>query len=323
MTQSAHPVSERIWAKNAVKIRAALAVSVDADEVVKHYLMTHPVTTDNPTQDRVRARAWAVHNVKVNNAPLKAALSRLYRESYSFGQANAEDYVFTHIRRKSVEIGAIDWSTWNPGNPEASRLIGAPNGLQSLLGNIQITSLNMEKSSYDLLGSRLADGLAIGAAPSTIATMIKNQLSTPERALMIARTEGSRASNAASQELYQSMGITQHEWSAVDPVGCACVELDGEIVDIGEVFPSSDEGVTQPPEHPNCVCTTLPVLPDSLTLDTVQNTLSDAQNNYSDYLLGGAIGASDSQDDGEGDTYITDQPSVTVTKPLQSNPKRR
>ena len=93
MTQDAHPISERIWARNAVKIRAALAVSINAEEVVTHYMMTHPVTTDSITQDRVRARAWAVHNVKPNNAPLKAALSRLYRDSYSLGQALGEDYV--------------------------------------------------------------------------------------------------------------------------------------------------------------------------------------------------------------------------------------
>ena len=321
MTQDAHPISERIWARNAVKIRAALAVSINAEEVVTHYMMTHPVTTDSTTQDRVRARAWAIHNVKPNNAPLKAALSRLYRDSYSLGQALGEDYVARHIKKKAAgEISPIDWTNWTPGNPDAARLVGQPNGLQSLLGDIPIKSLNLNESSYDLLGTRLADGLAIGAAPSTIAKMITEHLASPERALMIARTEGSRASNAASQETYQSMGITQHEWSAVDPVNCACVELDGEIVDIGEVFPSSEDEVTQPPEHPNCVCTTLPVLPDLLTLDI-------AQSNYSDFLLGGAIGASsstmDSTDNGEGDTYITDLPSNAVTKPLQSNPKRR
>lgn len=72
----------------------------------------------------------------------------------------------------------------------------------------------------------------------------------------IARTEVSAASNEGSVLAYKEAGIEKHEWIVVAPEDADCQVNAGSVVKIGKQFPSGD---TQPPLHPNCVCTTVPV----------------------------------------------------------------
>lgn len=76
------------------------------------------------------------------------------------------------------------------------------------------------------------------------------------RTAMIARTEISAASNIGSINAYQQGGVTKIQWAVVDPKDEDCLENDGDVEVIGDAFPSGD---TEPPVHPNCECTTIPV----------------------------------------------------------------
>ena len=60
MIQGALEADGRIAAKNSVKVRAALRQSIDAEQVFIDYQDTHPYVSDDITQDRARARAWAM-----------------------------------------------------------------------------------------------------------------------------------------------------------------------------------------------------------------------------------------------------------------------
>jgi HK97 family phage portal protein len=79
---------------------------------------------------------------------------------------------------------------------------------------------------------------------------------TQSRTVMIARTESSASANFAASQAYLQAGITQHEWVVVEPEDDDCKGNEGVVVKIGEPFPDGD---TEPPVHPNCVCTTIPV----------------------------------------------------------------
>ena len=59
-------------------------------------------------------------------------------------------------------------------------------------------------------------------------------------------------------ETYKEFGLEQHEWLPINPCD-VCALNDGAVVNIGSPFPS---GVTQPPQHPNCRCALIPVIPD-------------------------------------------------------------
>jgi hypothetical protein len=272
MIHGVHQLDGRIAFKSAVKIRAALKTSVDGRKVVAEYLHTHPTVSEFISQDRARARAWAIHNVTLNRDALKSALRQHYAVMYVVGVASTYDAFGKILRSKkaptpvhnwdsmgwasSILENAINWDTWEPGNYAAEALLRPPGGLEKLLGQVEIKSLDMNKSSYDLLGTKLADGFAIGASPTKLASMIEDSLSSPERSLMIALTEGSRAANAASRDAFSALGVEKIQWAASDPDDEEC-DIDGEVIEIDGTF-SNGYTAEDIPLHPNCRCLTVP-----------------------------------------------------------------
>ena len=279
MSVGARQASARIAAKSAVKIRAALAGSIDARRVYTQYMDTHPPITANKAQDRARARAWAMNNVKLDLTAYKKALRTHYGNMYVLGQSEALENMAQAAKAQKGPVATatskpktnaqgmpifdpnftINWDAWTPGNEAAAALLDEPGGLKNLLGDIDIQARGISDYSHDLLGTALADGIAQGKTPVQIANDIRDSLSAPERALTIAITEGQRAKISANLDSYQANNVEQIEWTVNDPEDADCLDNDGEIVNLGDQFPSGD---TQPPVHPNCQCDVIPVMPD-------------------------------------------------------------
>ena len=272
-----HQVDGRIAQGAALKIRAALQQSVDAKKIVLDYLHTHPTVSEFISQDRARARAWAMHNVTLNNDALKSALRQHYADMYVTGIASTFDAYGAALRSKKAEKkpthnwdsvawaneileNAIQWDKWEPGNFAAEALLKPPGGLEKLLGKITLTTQTLNTTTYDQIGSRLAEGFSIGASPTTLSTMLKDVVGSPERSLMIALTEGSRAANAAAVDSYAALGVEQIQWVACDPEDEEC-DIDGEITDVDGEF-SNGLGADDLPVHPNCRCSTMGVPPE-------------------------------------------------------------
>ena len=290
MSVGARQASARIAAKSAVKIRAALAGSIDARRVYTQYMDTQPPITANKAQDRARARAWAMNNVKLDLEAYKKALRTHYAAMYVLGQREALENMAQAAKAQKGPVAtvnskpktnaqgmpifdpnfSINWDAWTPGNETAAALLDEPGGLKKLLGDIDIQARGIADYSHDLLGTALADGIARGDTPVTIANDIRDSLSAPERALTIAITEGQRAKISANLDSYQANNVEQIEWTVNDPDDADCLDNEGEIVNMGDQFPSGD---TQPPVHPNCQCDVIPVMPDlSGTPDYIDNT---------------------------------------------------
>lgn len=271
----AHQVDGRISAKNAVKIRAALRQSIDARQVYEMYQATSPAVSDNNAQDRARARAWAIMNVRFINESLRTALMRLFAEAWVTGEAAAGEAIYEEeALRKAGEIGAIDWSKWQPGD-EATALLLKPTGaFKRILDKTGTTITGLDKTGYELVGTALADSIRAGYSPKKAAKLILDTVGSPARALSIAVTESSRVMNSAAIDRYQEAGIDTMQWSAVagggTSVACdVCAQNAGEKRKIGQPFPT---GKTQPPQHPHCRCNLRPVVPD-------YDDMFDAQGN--------------------------------------------
>jgi len=282
MTLGVHQVDGRIAANAAIKIRAALRKSVDARKVITDYALTHPVKSNNPAQDRARARAWAMHNVTLDQTTLELVLKKHYADMYVTGVVSTYEAFGKVQRNKKAQKNpphnwnpnefalnalkeVVYWDTWKPGNAAASALLKPPGGLEKLLNGIKIVSLDMKNTSYDRLGTQLADGIAVGLSPTKLASSIEDSLASPERSLTIALTEGSRAANAATMDSYQALGVAQIQWVAADPDDEEC-DIDGEIVDVDAEFSNGLTG-DDLPVHPNCRCSTMPVETDYATFD--------------------------------------------------------
>jgi hypothetical protein len=277
-----HQVDGRIAQGAALKIRAALQQSVDAKKIVLDYLHTHPTVSEFISQDRARARAWAMHNVTLNNDALKSALRQHYADMYVTGIASTFDAYGAALRSKKAEKkpthnwdsvawaneileNAVQWDKWEAGNFAAEALLKPPGGLEKLLGKITLTTQTLNTTTYDQICRRLDEGFSIGAIPTTLSTMLKDVVGSPERSLMIALTEGSRAANAAAVDSYAALGVEQIQWVASDPEDEEC-DIDGEITDVDGEF-SNGLGADDLPVHPNCRCSTMGVPPEPSSTD--------------------------------------------------------
>lgn len=109
----------------------------------------------------------------------------------------------------------------------------------------------------DLL-KKIKDAIDAGASPDEISQVVADvyEKARDFRTDMIARTEVAASSNFGATQGYLQAGVTEHQWIVVFPEDEDCLENDGVIVGIGDAFPNGD---TEPPVHPNCQCTTVPI----------------------------------------------------------------
>lgn len=256
----------RLAVNHVDAIQSALAVSINGKKIVQEFLHTHP----QKGMDVDTIRTWCAHNIHLDKAPLKKALTKLYADSYVLGQDIAND-VLDHLTAKKVlgidldkatsAASGVNWSDWTAGNRAAGLLLKPPNGLHELMSSRNVMLMGLDKTTTDRIGTQLSYALDRGLAPSTAASNVESiivaatgrdinaMMSDPERAMMIAQTEMSRAVSVASREQYTDANVEEVEWLVAD--GCdICVEnADASPLGIDETFPSGD---TEPPAHPNC-----------------------------------------------------------------------
>jgi ADP-ribosyltransferase exoenzyme/Phage Mu protein F like protein len=260
VTWGAHKADGRIAANNSVKIRAALRSSINARALYDEYQLTHPFVSDSISQDRARARAWALIHAKVDPEPVRKVLHKVYADGYALGETSASEALYRaqlEAQKMLTKADAyVDWANWKPGHRAASLLLSPPEAFRNLLDKAGIVSNSIAKAGYDRIGTALADSIAAGFSSARAAKVITEKIGDPARALTIAVTEQNRAMSLASVQTYLNAGLEQVEWQGANPCDL-CAPNEGQIVNIGDPFESGD---TEPPVHPNCRCALLPVI---------------------------------------------------------------
>jgi SPP1 gp7 family putative phage head morphogenesis protein len=296
MIEGALKADGRIAAKNAVKIRAALHQVTDFKRVFMKYQETMPQPTDNPTQDRVRARSWILLNVYLNDEPLRNAVMQAWADAYVLGAVAASEWIEkTRIANKADDID-VNWDNWKPGDAATALRIKPTEGFIKYLTTVNADSYfkKFNKETIVNLGTALSDSIAAGLDAESAAVMIGRHVASPGRALTIAITEQNRAMSFSSIERYKEAGLQKMEWAVSDPCDI-CAKNDGQVILIGQTFASGD---AQPPAHPHCRCVLLPVIPgmedDPMGIDGTTTTPTT-----------GADGA------------ITNEPIPTVASPTE------
>jgi len=264
--QRAMEADARLAARNATKIRAALKQSINSKTIFEAYQATQPQPSGNLAQDRARARAWAIINVRVNLEAVKMILLRVWATGYLLGDLAAQELIAEAERRRSksadivkadIDI-TIDWSSWEPGDQISALILKPTRAFRRLLEAQGITLKDLSNTELKDIGNAIGEAIELGLSPKQAAKLISQTIASPMRALMIAITESNRAVSAATVARYSEAGLAEMEWTTFDPCPI-CAQNDGQTVGIGAPFPS---GHTQPPAHPNCRCALLPVIPD-------------------------------------------------------------
>lgn len=258
-------------AKHADAIRAAFIRSIDVDDLVQRWVQAYPA---GGVVSAAEARTWAKQNIPVARKPLGDALDHVYATGWVMGRdASTAAYAHAKLGIKKAAPSAKDmkaalntnWDKWKPGNRAAALLVRPSGKFAQLLETGRAGIKGMNDTTLDRVGTLLADSLESGKAYSDLArNLLKDQITSrvvtdASRATTIAVTEMSRALNTATVDNYNSFGVEKVEWLAIDTGVCDICpanEAQGPIP-IGEMFESGD---TEPPAHPNCRCTILPVV---------------------------------------------------------------
>ena len=106
----------------------------------------------------------------------------------------------------------------------------------------------------------LAEGIANGEGVDKLSERVSELFKEREKweTVRIARTEVADISGRAQVEAYKQSGVVKKKEWLISASACSiCAPLSGEIVDVDKTFPG---GYYCEPVHPNCTCTTIPVI---------------------------------------------------------------
>lgn len=181
---------------------------------------------------------------------LAGALGDLYRQGWVGGQLTAQ-----MAMGQGGEAGSLlNWEA------AADKLLSddPDGGLAGMLADAGVTIKSVAENRMGELASRLAYAISDGATPGDLTEAISGVLDDPQWAQTVAVTETARAMTAASLDEYAANGVGQKAFLTTDDdnVDEKCQENeDAGPVDLEDDFPNGD-----PPVHPNCRCTVIPVM---------------------------------------------------------------
>lgn len=240
-------------ARAAAELDVPTSADVDAGEIVK-------ASGPGPEISEL-VRAWIRQHANPKTTSIEDVLRTLYADAGNVGSALAVE-LLPEGAEPAPGAGSVDWSEWRPGHPPASELAEL---LPQRLADLQLTIQGITDTQLDLIAGRLTDGLWTGSNMSTIARAIDEVLGTTDRGMIIARTETCRAVEEASQAAYSSNGIKEWQWLVGEDACPECDPFDGETFPIGTDDPTI-------PYHPNCRCTSAPVVETGATEDDLEDS---------------------------------------------------
>jgi SPP1 gp7 family putative phage head morphogenesis protein len=229
-------------------------------------------TPDGPGRDVMTAAARAEAETEgLTLDGLKGVISTMYADGWAAGENSAAEQLSAHlisVDGLSQAVIDVNWSDWHAGDPLAADAINSE-GLTALLDTADVTIKGIEDTTIDMIGGRLADGLAAGDSISSMAGDILDLVgSDSTRAEMIAHTESTRAVMSATFDVFGQNGVGQWELVTSDGACALCLSVEN-----GNPWPTSDMS-NAPPLHPWCRCSAAPV-PSSIVGDNITTATSE------------------------------------------------
>lgn len=155
---------------------------------------------------------------------------------------------------------------------------------KTIKSNVKLFTQSMLSTDRDKLTAILDEGIKQGHSIGQISASIREEFEAFRKSQTdrIARSEILRASNAGAVDAWTQSGVVSGKQWLTDSNPCEfCAPLEGKIIDLdtsffdkgdrlqndGKSLSLDYDSVEEPPLHPNCECTVIPVLKDIRELD--------------------------------------------------------
>ena len=131
----------------------------------------------------------------------------------------------------------------------------------------------------------MVSGMIGGVDPDRMTKNIQSEFGAAKYAAKrLALTEGAYFASSASEDTYKDYDVDKVQiLVTLDDVTCdECGPEDGKIIDMKDYSP----GITVPPFHPNCRCTTVPYFPDNVLAGQEKRTARDQKTGKTELVKG-------------------------------------
>ena len=248
------------------------SVLVWAEDVVKAQISDTPkglLTKGNDHENRIKALA-SKHKTAIQSAlaasitGVGTAISHAVNSSKMLDAPVAakqavDAYINFDSARSVKTLQSLYTVALEAGAQAEAKTLGADAILgaraQQLIQRAGVTIKGINDTTQNRIYTAIRDGVANGDAHATITSAVDAIIHDSSRADIIATTETNRAYQLAAQDVAAANGAIGFDWiTDTDPCP-ECIELESSNPhDISELVP---------PDHPNCVCDTKFIYPDS------------------------------------------------------------
>jgi hypothetical protein len=247
----------------AARIQQALTDTIDCERLAERWLAQELVKADTATTTAQQpqadghgdefAVALATAFLTAQGITLGAVIARIlngiWGEGFAIGTVSARSLLDRARAR-------FPWRTGDPEAAERTLTTTAADALRAFRDRNAGTARTVADGRIRALAKVLAGARAAGMNVAQLARALRNALSDPSWAQMLALTETVRASTQAARDAYTAAGATRWQW-LTEPGACPiCLanEAAGTRI-IGEMWPDGSEA---PPAHPHCRCSCTP-----------------------------------------------------------------
>lgn len=228
-------------------------------------------------------RKEALNNLEAHASSLKSSNSNVAKSGPKIFDDSAADELFNkYLNPILVNLGEDQGALallFAGDKDNQFRMTAAYKDIIARSTRRMATRFNDE--TLEKLNDTLAEGIQNGEALGKLKARVESvyDYASSSRSMRVARTETLKASNNATEDAYKQTGyVVSKEW-VVNPDACPqCEAFEGKTIELGQTFVRQGESYTytnsdgeeqsvsntyddvdNPPLHPNCRCTIIPV----------------------------------------------------------------
>lgn len=256
----------RPYAEKMVKGKKKQVKRFDAEQVQTYYAKQIAIveTVELALHDRIQSFIKKVADKAIDQVPTEVANAKKKLKKKAL--LNEEELIV----EATLDFTPLLMEVAAQAGTEALNLINSnkpyvPTNIRKVVERrVKMFATSMIETDRDKLTALITEGLSNGQSVPQISQSIRETFETFSKTQTdrIVRTEVLRTSNISAVDAWdQSDEVVGKQWLTAGGADAECEVYEGKIVSLkGNFYPTEEFADGDPPIHPNCRCTILPVL---------------------------------------------------------------